>query len=470
MDDDKIKKFIEKYYDNQIIPNFMEFLKIPNGSPSYDPFWDQTKSIEKAADFLANWVKSQNIKGLTSKIHKEIKRTPFLYIEIDPTSIKDKRTYLMYGHMDKQPGLDGWSEGLGPYNPQIINGKLYGRGASDDGYALFSAIASIKTCQENNFPLPKIVIIIEGAEESYTEDLEFYLNSLKDKIGTPELIICLDSCCEDYKRLWMTTSLRGCISIELNIKVLSIGMHSGGFSGLVPDSFMILRTLLERIENSKNGELKERSLYVDIPQNRKEEIKRLFDIIGEDFVKQFPFCDKTNPLYDNVEDLIIANTWMPSLAIVGADGFPEANISGNVLRPETSVKLSFRLPPMVDSKTAGEKICEILTKNVPFNAKVEAKIVDKGEGFNLQSKNFSENLKGILNNASKVYYGNAIEYMGEGGSVPFVEIFGEKFPQTDIAIIGVSGPWCNIHGTDENLDLDYCKKFTCCLTYLIKNY
>lgn len=471
MDKRIIEPFVTSFFEKDVVPGLMNFIKIPNCSPSYDQNWQTNGYQEKAALFIKEWVESKNLKNTNVNIIQEPNRTPFIYIEVEASKKDDNRSILLYGHFDKQPGLSGWSEGLGPQTPVIKDGHLYGRGGADDGYGVFAAITAVKCAQMNNWPLPKINIIIEGAEESSTKDLEFYLDFLKDDIGTPSLIVCLDSGCEDYKRFWVTTSLRGVVSIDLKVSLLTQGIHSGIFGGLVSDSFMILRNLIDRIEDPNTGIMKVKDLFVDLPEVRKKEIKEVVKIVGNDYIKSIPFEDGVKPFSENVEDLIINNTWKPFLCVTGADGLPEASTAGNVLRPYTQVKLSIRLPPMIECEKAAQKVIETLTKDVPFNAVVEAKLENTGDGWNLQEKNFSERIRNICNTASQRFYdNNDIQFLGEGGSIPFVQILNNKFNQSDFLVLGVTGPGSNIHGIDENLDLDYCRRLICCLTYMITCY
>ena len=227
MDKRIIKPYVDKFFGLRVLPNLMDFIRIPNCSPNYDSDWETNGNALKAANFLCDWIESLEMKDCTVNLVKDPGHTPFLYIEILPTNKDDDSTILLYGHLDKQPAFTGWSDGLGPQKPVIIADRLYGRGSSDDGYAVFAAITAVKACQDNNYPLPRIVILIEGAEESNTVDLFYYVEQLKPRIKDPKLIICLDSCCEDYNRLWVSTSLRGVFTIDLKVSVLSQGIHSG---------------------------------------------------------------------------------------------------------------------------------------------------------------------------------------------------------------------------------------------------
>ena len=366
--DDKIGPYVDQLFEKVTLPGIMDYIRVPNCSPNYDPQWNINGKQEKAAIFISNWVMNQNLKNLKLNIYKEQNRTPFIFIEVTPTRTGDNRNIVMYGHFDKQPELSGWSEGLGPTTPVIKDGKLYGRGGADDGYAVFGVITAIKTCQDNNLPHPRVVMIIEGAEESYTEDLEFYIASLKDLIGNPDLIVCLDSGCADYQRLWLTTSLRGVCTIDLTVKVLKVGVHSGGSGGLAPDSFLIARRLIDRLEDCETGAILLSELKAELPTNRSNEIKNLVSIVGADIIKQIPFYENTLPIHKEYFDLVVNNTWQASLAITGAEGFPEASESWNVFRPYSSLRLSIRLPPGIDSIIAAEKVIEVLKKDTPYSA------------------------------------------------------------------------------------------------------
>lgn len=468
MDKRIIKPYVEKFFDTQILPNLMDFIRIPNCSPNYDPDWEKNGNALKAANFLCDWVDSLSIKNCTATLLKDPGMTPFLYIDIHPTKPKDDRTILLYGHLDKQPSFTGWSEGLGPQKPVIIDNKLYGRGSSDDGYAIFASITAVKACQDNNFPIPRVVILIEGSEESNTVDLLYYVQQLKPLIGDPSLIICLDSGCEDNERLWVSTSLRGVFTIDLKVSVLSQGVHSGVGGGIVPDSFMIMRQLLDRIENQETGDILEQSLSTELPKNRDEEINDFIRIASDKYLHNFPWYKSTQPLDINIKDTIIRNTWKPALTITGAEGFPQLETAGNLIQPHTSLRLSMRLPPLVDSVKCAEIVKGILEKDPPYGAKIEANIVNTGDGWN--SAPFSTRLKNILNIGSQRFFNNNIAFFGIGGSVPFVQIFNSIFTHADITVLGVSGPDSNIHGPNENLNLDYVQKLIMCLTYLVSEY
>lgn len=468
---DKIKSSVEKNFPS-IVEAIQGLVRIPNLSPNFDLNIEKNGYQNKAAAYIKNWVMTQNIKDLTCEILKDEGHTPFIFIEVPGTDQLYNNTVLLYGHLDKQPWGDYWSKSK-PTEAKISDdGKLlYGRGAADDGYAIFAIISALKALQENNIAHPRIVVTIEGAEESNTVDLFYYINILKDYIGTPKLIVCLDSGVEDYKRLWVTSSLRGVLNIDMKVSVVTKGVHSGVMGGLVPDSFMILRKLLDRIQDSSTGKILIPYLNVEVPDNRLKEIKVLAeDILGpNDYTKYIPFVDGVKNLGKTTIEMIINNTWSPTLTVVGAEGFPEIDKAGNVIRPYSEVRLSFRLPPLVDGDKAVKEISNVLLKDVPFNGKVELFSEDTGTGWN--AKPLSDKLRTTLSEASKAFFGgNDLAYLGEGGSVPFVNAFEDMYPAADIAVMGVTGTDSNIHGPDENLNLDYCKTLIMSVSYILNKY
>ena len=186
-------------------------------------------------------------------------RTPVIFIEI-PGS-RTPTTVLLYGHLDKQPEMTGWAEGLGPWEPVLKGDKLYGRGGADDGYAMFGALARASwRCTSRASPHARCVILIEACEESGSYDLPSYVDHLAARIGAPSLVVCLDSGCGNYDQLWLTTSLRGLTGGALTVQVLTEGVHSGDASGVVPASFRIVRALLSRLEDGATGEIRPEDL------------------------------------------------------------------------------------------------------------------------------------------------------------------------------------------------------------------
>ena len=378
MNSEQTRSFVEGLWDQSIVPAIEQYIRIPNQSPLFDPNWKQNGHMHRAVALARKWAEAQGVKGLTLEVHEIEGRTPLIFMDVDgdPSS-----TVLMYGHLDKQPAMVGWEPGLGPWTPVLRDGRLYGRGGADDGYAIFATIASIRAVQLQNVKHSRIVVIIECCEESGSVDLPAYIDLLSGRIGTPRLVICLDSGCGNYDQLWMTTSLRGSIVGNLSVEVLSEGVHSGDASGIVPSSFRILRLLLERLEEAETGRIKPEWLWVDVPKARLEEVRETAKILGSDIYSKFPWAEGMTPVTKDPIELLLNRTWRPALAITAQEGMPDLVQGGNVLRPKTALKLSLRTPPTLNVDVAGEKLKKLLESDPPYGARVRLDVEKGGTGW-----------------------------------------------------------------------------------------
>ena len=452
-------------WGNSIIPELVEYIRIPNKSPAFDPDWQKNGYMDQVVEQFAAWSQRQNIEGMQLDVVRLPKRTPLIYIDI-PGDIEN--TILLYGHLDKQPEMKGWKEGFGPWEPVLTENKLYGRGGADDGYALFTSLLAIKILRDQNIPHARCVVIIEACEESGSYDLPFYIDYLSEQLGKPELVICLDSGCGNYDQLWSTTSLRGLVGGELKVEVLDEGIHSGDISGIVPSSFRILRQLIDRIEDPISGQILAKDFYVDIPSKRIQQAEHAANVLNKNVYERFPMKDSMQPVTDDLVELILNRSWRPALSYLGAGGLPEINDAGNVLRPFTSIKLSMRLPPTCNAKRVSKQLEELLLNNPPNGAKISFKLDCAVNGW--MAPEISPWLEKALNKASKNYFNKPAIHMGEGWSIPFMGMLGEKFPEAQFLITGVLGPGSNAHGPNEFLHIPAAKKITCCVAEVIAKH
>ena len=465
MKSDKLIKHIHNFWDNEIVPTLVEYIKIPNKSPSFDPDWEKHGHMHKVLELAVQWTEINKPDGSVITVKNSPGRTPLLLLDIPGTK---EGNILMYGHLDKQPEMEGWIDDLGPWKPVIKNEKLYGRGGADDGYALFASVASINALKEQNIDHPRILVLIEFSEESGSPDLPHYIDLCSEIIGAPNLVICLDSGAGDYKRFWTTTSLRGLIGLKMKVEVLKEGVHSGGASGHVPSSFRIARSLLSRLEDEKTGEILIDELNTEIPNYRIQETKNLVSILNNEVVEEFPWKNDMKPSTDDNIEGVLRRTWKPAVSIVGVDGIPSTANAGNVLRPYTTLQLSMRIPPTTNAKKAVSAMKKTLSENIPYDATVELKFEKAGEGWNApESKPW---LLEAINKASKEYFGQMACSMGEGGSIPFMGMLGKQFPEAQFVITGVLGPQSNAHGPNEFLHIPFAKRLTCCISSIIADY
>lgn len=464
MNPEKNKSYIKELWDTSILPTLKDYIRIPNKSVLFDPNWKTNGHMDKAVQLLANWCKQQAIPNMKLEVIELENRTPVIFIEI-PGSSDD--TVLLYGHLDKQPEMSGWDSDLDPWKPVLKGEKLYGRGGADDGYSTFASLAAIKSLEAQNVPHARCVILIEACEESGSKDLPFYIDALKDRIGTPSLVICLDSGCGNYEQLWMTNSLRGVVAGVLSIDILKQGVHSGTGSGVAPSCFMVLRQLLDRIEDKNTGKILLDELFVKIPEQRIDQVKLSAEMLRDE-VYSLTFCEGVKPVSNDLVELILNRTWRPALSITGADGLPSNENAGNVTLPFLKVKLSIRIPPMINGKKALQLLKEVLEKNPPFGANVHFEPLVGNPGWNAPLE--SEWLTKAANDASNNYFGKEAMYMGEGGTIPFMNMLGEKFPQAQFVITGVLGPESNAHGPNEFLHIPTAEKLTCAVAEIIAKH
>jgi acetylornithine deacetylase/succinyl-diaminopimelate desuccinylase-like protein len=461
----ELKKYIDQHWESSIIPSLMEYILIPNKSPQFDPAWQANGYMEKATQLIANWCLEQNVEKMHLEIVRLPNRTPLLYIDIPGDS---NETILLYGHLDKQPEMSGWYADLSPWKPVLRGDKLYGRGGADDGYAAFASLTAIKALKKQNIPHARCVILIEASEESGSYDLPFYIDALQDRIGQPSLVICLDSGCGNYDQLWMTTSLRGLIGGKLHITILKQGIHSGSGSGIVPSCFLVLRELLDRIENKNDGAILLENLQVDIPPARLHQAKKAAAVLQDEVYLSYPFEENVKAISINTAELILNRTWRAALSITGVDGLPALGNAGNVTLPRLTLKLSMRTPPTCDNQQGAIALKKLFETEPPFHAKVQFEIEETGSGWNAPTE--SPWLTTAANNASLNYFGKDAVYMGEGGSIPFMGMLGKKFPQAQFLITGVLGPASNAHGPNEFLHIPTGKKLTACVAQIIADH
>ncbi len=465
MDTTKARHFVESTWTNSIVPALKEYLTIPNQSPAYDVNWNTNGYMDQAVELITNWIRAQEVPGLTLDVVRLEGRTPLIFIEIPGDSTA---TVLLYGHLDKQPPMDGWNEGLGPCNPVIRDGRLYGRGGADDGYAAFASLTAIKALKLQGVPCARCVVVIEACEESGSGDLPYYIDALKDGIGTPSLVICLDSGCGNYDQLWITSSLRGLATGTLSVSTLTEGVHSGAASGIVPSTFRILRQLLSRLEDEKTGDILPRELYGEIPDERLRQVAATAQILGATVYSEYPFQAGTVPVAREGSEALLNRTWRPQLEITGAAGLPPLDKAGNVLRPVTAAKVSLRLPPTTDAKAATGLLKQLFEKDPPYGAKVMFESEQCASDWNAPA--LEPWLEQSLKQASLEFFGREACYMGEGGTIPFMAMLGEKFPRAQFMITGVLGPHSNAHGPNEFLDLATGTRLTCCVARVLVDH
>jgi acetylornithine deacetylase/succinyl-diaminopimelate desuccinylase-like protein len=437
---------IDAAWEERILPALSEYTRIPCLSPAFDPDWAERGAIMAAARLLEAWVRDQD-GALQTEIVELLGRTPVLLVDNggrgDPI--------VVYGHMDKQPPLGEWRSGLGPYEPVREGDLLYGRGTADDGYATFAAVTGLLAAGGGR---GRVLVLIEASEESGSPDLLAHLDNLKDRIGTPRLVICLDSGGLSYDRLWLTTSLRGNLVATVTVDVLTEGIHSGQGGGVVPSSFRILRRMLSGIEDQATGRILLPELVgAGIPEAHRTNLETL--------AAEFP--DSAAPVVDGLKLLagdplgrLAARTWGAALEVTGADGMPAPRDGGNVLRPSTTLKFSLRLPPDVDAERACDALISALRTDEGAHVTIDVEAVAQG----WIAPPLDPGVAAILAQVSTERFGRPTGSVGEGGSIPFLADLQRGFPGTQFVATGVLGPHSNAHGPNESLHIPMAKAVT----------
>ncbi len=479
-----IRDEVSSIWANDVLPALVHYIELPALSPAFDTAWDAHGYLRQAVALLHGWALQLGLAGATVSTREIPGRTPVIVVNV-PASHNDQTnddqtsgnqlvdgnlppTVLMYGHLDKQPEMEGWFEGLSAWTPTISDGKLYGRGGADDGYALFASLTAIRALRRAGGDHARVVLVIEASEESGSPDLAHHIESMHAELGNVDLVVCLDSGCATYDRLWTTTSLRGLAHVEFTVSVLTEGVHSGTAGGVVPSSFRIARALLDRLEDPLTGELKLPELAVTIPPALVEAARGTAELLGDDWATTaYPWIHSTHPDHCGTADHLLDRTWKAAFEVVGVDGIPSTSKAGNVLRPRTTLALAMRLPPTADTEACVAAVTRALTHDVPYNATVEIHTEVAG---GWAAPDLAPWLDQVLEYASQTAYGLGHRSLGEGGTIPFMAMLARTFPAAQFAVAGVLGPGSNAHGPNEFLHLDYAERLTVAVALVLHGH
>jgi len=462
-----LTSYVDKLWENEIIGVLSDYVTIRCLSPEFDPAWAHDGEIGRAARLLSRWAASRPIPGVVEIVERE-GLTPVIIADVPATpGAETELVTLLYGHFDKQPPLGSWREGLDPFVAVREGDRLYGRGTADDGYSIFAAVGALEALAATGTPHGRCVVLIESSEESGSPHLGLYLDEVADRIGEPGpgLVVCLDSGCATYDRLWSTNTLRGSLIVTLRVEVLSEGIHSGSAGGVVPSSFRLMRQLLSRVEDEATGEILVPELHAEPPGRYLAANEAIISELGPAATGDFPTVPSLELSGLNARDRLLRRTWMPALEVTGIDGVPSVKDGGNVLRPFTTAKLSLRLPPPVDPDRAGKALVRALSADPPQGAQVSAVVVSAAPGFCAPPQ--AEWLARATGEASESFFGRQAGAVSEGGTIPFLAELVSRFPDAQFLVTGVLGPSSNAHGPNEMLDLVTARRLTAAVAYVL---
>ncbi|WP_033402089.1 M20/M25/M40 family metallo-hydrolase [Actinopolyspora mortivallis] len=469
MDRTAVNTFVRQQWESAVLPSLCRLVEIPAVSGGFDSDWEANGHLDAVVEHVRSWIEARGIAGASTEVVRLPGRSPLLLVDVPAHgegSAESAETVLLYGHLDKQPPMEGWSEGFGPWTPVVHEGRLYGRGAVDDGYSGYAAVTAIEALRAHGGAHQRCVLLLETGEESGSPDLPAYLDHLSERLGPVGLVVCLDSGGGDYERLWLTTSLRGMVQLNVTVRVLEAGQHSGAASGLVPDSFRVARRLLDRLEDPDTGRILLPELTVRVPDNRLAEVRAGVEAAPGLVRGSVPRPEGLRLMHEDEVELALNNWWRPTLTVIGAEGLPRPEDAGNVLRSHTTLDLSFRLPPTADPHAALRAVRAALETDVPYGARVEFDDGEAGQGFNAPET--APWLSAALDRASSEVFGAEWRTMGLGGSIPFMGLLHERYPRAQFVVTGALGPHSNAHVPDESLDLAYAARVTSAVAYVLE--
>ena len=465
MDITRLKQFVDPFWDNSILPSITEYIRIPNKSPHFDPQWVEHGYMEDAVTLMVAWATPQlaGFPGATLEVVRLPGRTPLIFIEV-PGDSDD--TVLLYGHLDKQPEMKGWAEGTGPWIPVLKGDKLYGRGGADDGYAIYACLCALRALAEQKVPRGRCVIMIEACEESGSYDLPFYVDHLMDadrqavagglpRFGLRRLgpavahDIAARHCRRDAHRAGAD---RG----------RPFGRRLGHRALLLPHH---ARASVAPRGRGHRRDQAARPLCPDPAAAHRAGQGRRRKCWASRSTPSSRSPEATRPMADDLGQMVLNRTWRPQLAVIGMDGYPAPGDAGNVLLPYSTAQLSLRTPPTLDAAAAVRALKQTLEADPPHGAEVTFEGWEGQSGWHAPP--LAPWLEKAVAEASQEAFGQPAAYMGEGGSIPFMGMLGEKFPATQFVITGVLGPHSNAHGPNEFLHIPTGKRVTMATARLI---
>ena len=464
MDFRRLTAVIFEAWETNAMPSLAGYMAIPCESPAFDPDWSETGHIDRAAALLADWARDtlRSAPGATVEIVRLQGRTPVVFIDIPGTS---PEPVLIYGHLDKQPAMPGWSDGRSAWTPSREGDRLYGRGGADDGYAVYAAVLAVVALREQGLDHARCQILIEASEESGSGDLPSYVDHLAPRLDSPVVVVALDAGAGDYETLWLTTSLRGQVAGTLTVRLLTEGVHSGDGAGVAASSFRIARHLLSRLEDPASGEIIPREFHAEIPLERRTEAEAATARLGRSYHHALPFAPGARPVADNVVELMLNRAWRPALVVTGTDGLPAVGDAAAVLHPQIALKLSLRLPPTLDPGTAAAALKTLLEADPPYGSEVSFRCDMRSPGWHAPPT--AQWLEDSLQGASQDAFGAPATLMGGGGGIPFLSMLGDRFPKAQFVVTGVLGPQSNAHGPNEFLHVPTALRITAVVAQLL---
>ena len=402
------------------------------------------------------------------EVHELAGRTPVIVIEVPAFGgAPADDTVVLYGHLDKQPEMHGWRDGLGPWTPVLEGDRLYGRGGADDGYAAFASLAAIEAVRAGGGAHARCVVLIEASEESGSPDLPAHVEALADRIGTPSFVVCLDSGCIDYDRMWLTTSLRGIVNLALSVDIVRDGLHSGE-SGMIPSTFRIARVLLSRIEDEATGRVLLDTCDVTIPDDRARRGRGHRE--GDRHHRRPLPAGRRSAADDARRRRAVARPNVAGGAERDRRRRSAADRSGGQRAAPEHDARAVAAHAADGGRRGGARRTARAVARRPALRRAASRSPPAPPASGWNAPPLAPWLVAALDDASVVAFGQPTRMYGVGGTIPFMGMLGERFPEAQFAITGVLGPDANAHGPNEYLHLPTARKITLAIAELLNSH
>ena len=402
--------------------------------------------VDESAQFVQNIFADLGLNTQTIKVPGGMPAV-VAHTEIDPA----KKTVLLYAHHDVQPVGDETLWKTDPFEPQVVDGRLFGRGSGDNKSGVVVHYHVVKQLLDD---LPvNLKIFIEGEEEIGSPTMTEFINQNRDALES-DVIIIADSGNGRIGTTTITTTLRGLVDAIIEVDQPMRPIHSGVGGGVVPDAFLVLSKIISSFHNEK-GELLIEGLTPTEMQVTELE---------ESFLKKMLGSDDIN-LFDT--EGISKRLWLePALDVLAIDA-PPVSEAVNLVIPKAKAKTSLRLPPTEDPEHAMKMLEEHVMKNVPWNASVKFIPNSKGSGVVADpSKPFTTEL---VKNFNEIWKEDTA-FIGVGGSIPFANDFVREFPNAELVLVGAADEELgNAHAPNESVQIDHIEMLIESLVQSLKN-
>ena len=366
---------------------------------------------------------------------------PAVFGELPPP--KGAPTVLLYAHYDVQPPGPAEEWATPPFEPVEKDGRIYGRGSSDDKAGVVMHLGAI-AAHGDDLPVG-VQLFFEGEEEAGSEGLPEILEKHSDLLK-PDVIIIGDGGLWNLDTPAILTSLRGLAAVKFELRTLHSAVHSGQAGGVVPDALMALSRLLASLHDDGGN--------VAIEGLVAEEVGASVEL-PEELVRRETAALETTELIGTGS--LPSRLWTrPALSILAIDA-PRVSEAINQLVPVARAKISMRVPPGQDSKTALEALKSHLEANVPWGATLEFTYEEFGDATTMDTDNFAVD---AWREAFSEAFPNEMVTMGAGGSIPFIATFNELYPEAPILVTGVSDPTSAYHAPNESMGIEQLERAT----------